>query len=78
MYLPENQYGLVHLGDRAKVTVDSFPGQHLCGTVQFIADQAQFTPHNVQTPLAGHDCICHQAGAWRTRRTSSSPACRRR
>ncbi len=49
VYLPENQYGQVHLGDQARVTVDSFAGQTYLGTVQFIAEEAQFTPHNVQT-----------------------------
>ena len=34
----------------ARVTVDSFPGQVFQGTVQHIADRAEFTPRNVQTP----------------------------
>jgi HlyD family secretion protein len=50
VYLPENEYGVVHLGDRARVTADSFPGQSFDGTVQYIADQAEFSPNNVQTP----------------------------
>jgi HlyD family secretion protein len=50
VYLPENQYGLVHVGDKARVAVDSYPGQVFEGTVQHIADQAEFTPRNVQTP----------------------------
>jgi HlyD family secretion protein len=41
----------VKLGDAANVTVDSFPGQVFRGTVQHIADQAEFTPRNVQTPV---------------------------
>ena len=50
VYLPEDRYGEVKLGDAASVTVDSFPGQIFRGTVQHIADQAEFTPRNVQTP----------------------------
>ena len=51
VYLPESRYGEVKLGDAANVTVDSFPGQVFRGTVQHIADQAEFTPRNVQTPV---------------------------
>lgn len=51
VYLPESRYGEVKLGDVASVTVDSFPGQVFRGTVQHIADQAEFTPRNVQTPV---------------------------
>jgi len=50
VYLPEDQYGVVRIGDRAQVTVDSFPGRSFTGTVQTIADQIEFTPRNVQTP----------------------------
>ena len=31
------------------MTVDSFPGEVFTGTVSHIADQAEFTPRNVQT-----------------------------
>jgi HlyD family secretion protein len=31
------------------VTVDSFPGRVFAGKVTHIADQAEFTPRNVQT-----------------------------
>jgi HlyD family secretion protein len=50
VYLPEDRYGEVKLGDPARITVDSFPGQVFRGTVQHVADQAEFTPRNVQTP----------------------------
>ena len=49
VYLPEDRYGAVKVGDKARVTVDSFPGQAFSGTVERIADQAEFTPRNVQT-----------------------------
>jgi HlyD family secretion protein len=50
VYLPEDRYGEVKVGDPARVTVDSFPGQTFQGTVQHVADRAEFTPRNVQTP----------------------------
>jgi HlyD family secretion protein len=49
VYIPENRYGEVHLGDTAHVSVDSFPDQSFTATVTRIADQAEFTPRNVQT-----------------------------
>jgi multidrug resistance efflux pump len=50
VYLPEDQYGTVKVGQAARVTVDSFPGRAFAGTVQRIADKGEFTPRNVQTP----------------------------
>jgi len=49
VYIPENRYGEVKLGDQASVNIDSFPSQIFFATVTRIADQAEFTPRNVQT-----------------------------
>lgn len=49
VYITENQYGKIHLAQKARVRVDSFPGRTFEGTVTYIADQAEFTPRNVQT-----------------------------
>ena len=49
VYIPEDRYGEIHIGQDATVTVDSFPGQTFTATVTKIADQAEFTPRNVQT-----------------------------
>jgi multidrug resistance efflux pump len=49
IYLPESTYGRVKLGQTARVTVDSYPGVAFAATVVHIADQAEFTPRNVQT-----------------------------
>jgi len=49
VYIPEKHYGEVKLGDTATVGVDSFPSQVFFATVTRIADQAEFTPRNVQT-----------------------------
>ena len=49
VYVPEDRYGQIELGQNYPVTVDSFPGETFTGTVSRIADQAEFTPRNVQT-----------------------------
>lgn len=49
VFLAEDRYGQVALGDRAQVVVDSFPGESFPAVVSFIASQAEFTPRNVQT-----------------------------
>ncbi len=49
VYVPEDRYGQVHLGQTAEVRVDSFPGMVFSATVIQIANQAEFTPRNVQT-----------------------------
>ena len=49
VYIPEDRYGEIMLGQGAEVTVDSFPNEVFQGTVVRIADQAEFTPRNVQT-----------------------------
>jgi HlyD family secretion protein len=49
VYVPEDRMGEVTLGQTTKVTVDSFPGETFTAIVTFIADQAEFTPRNVQT-----------------------------
>ena len=49
VYVPETALGKIRLGTPAHVFVDSFPGQPFQGTVSWIADQAEFTPKNVQT-----------------------------
>jgi HlyD family secretion protein len=49
VYLPETEIGGIALGQRAQVTVDSFPGRTFEGQVTHVADQAEFTPRNVTT-----------------------------
>ncbi|RCK72548.1 MAG: HlyD family secretion protein [Anaerolineae bacterium] len=49
VYVPEDQYGQIHLGMTAVVTADSFPGERFQAVVKRISDQAEFTPRNVQT-----------------------------
>ena len=49
VYVPEDRYGQISLGQQAAVSVDSFAGQTFTAEVVHIADQAEFTPRNVQT-----------------------------
>lgn len=49
VYVAEDRYGEVSLGQAADVTVDSFPGRVFRALVVHIADRAEFTPRNVQT-----------------------------
>lgn len=49
VYIPEDRYGEISLGQTAEVTADSFPGEIFTATVIQIADKAEFTPRNVQT-----------------------------
>ena len=49
VYIPENLYGRLKLGQQATASVDSFPGKTFSGTITYISDQAEFTPRTVQT-----------------------------
>jgi multidrug resistance efflux pump len=49
VYLSEDRYGEVNVGDEVSLTVDSFPNETFTAVVTRIADQAEYTPRNVQT-----------------------------
>ena len=49
VYIPENRYGRIRLGQRVTAEVDSFPGKTYEGEVIYISSEAEFTPRNVQT-----------------------------
>jgi HlyD family secretion protein len=48
-YINETDLGRVKVGQRVRVTADTYPGKRYEGRVSFIASQAEFTPKNVQT-----------------------------
>ena len=48
-YIAETDLGRVKVGQKAAVTSDTYPGTSYEGTVSFIAQEAEFTPKNVQT-----------------------------
>jgi HlyD family secretion protein len=49
VYVPEDQFNQVYLGQTVQVRVDSFPGRTFEGEVVRISDEAEFTPRSVQT-----------------------------
>lgn len=48
-YIPETELGRVHLGQKVRVSSDTWPGKVYDGTVTFISSEAEFTPKSVQT-----------------------------
>ncbi len=50
VYVKEDKLGLVKLGQKAKITVDSYRNKSYEGTVSYISSEAEFTPKTVQTP----------------------------
>jgi HlyD family secretion protein len=49
VYVKEDKLGFVKLGQKAKITVDSYPGKVYEGKISYISSEAEFTPKNVQT-----------------------------
>jgi HlyD family secretion protein len=50
VYIPEADLGWAKIGDEVELNVDAYPDRVFHGEVIYIADQAEFTPRNVQTP----------------------------
>jgi membrane fusion protein YbhG len=48
-YIKETDLGRVKLGQKVKLTTDSYPGKAYWGHVSFIASEAEFTPKQIQT-----------------------------
>jgi len=48
-YIPETELGRVKVGQKARVSTDTWPGKTYEGVVSFISSEAEFTPKNVQT-----------------------------
>ncbi len=49
VFLPEDRFGRVNLGQSAELRVDAYPDRVFYGKVLRIADEAEFTPTNIQT-----------------------------
>jgi HlyD family secretion protein len=49
IYIKEDRVGAVHLGSRAAISSDTYPGKTYPGEIAYIASEAEFTPKNVQT-----------------------------
>jgi HlyD family secretion protein len=50
VYIPEADLGWAKIGDDVDLSVDAYPERIFRGEVVSIADEAEFTPRNVQTP----------------------------
>jgi HlyD family secretion protein len=48
-YINETDLGKVRVGQKARVTTDTWPGKAYEGILSFISSEAEFTPKNVQT-----------------------------
>ena len=48
-YVIESDLGRVKLGQKVKLTTDSYPGKVYWGTISFISSEAEFTPKQIQT-----------------------------
>ncbi len=49
VYVKEDRLALVKLGQKAKISVDSYPGKTYDGWVSYVSSEAEFTPKTVQT-----------------------------
>jgi multidrug resistance efflux pump len=49
VYVPEDRYGEISLGQQATLSVDSFPGETFSAVVTYISSSAEYTPRNIQT-----------------------------
>jgi HlyD family secretion protein len=48
-YINETDLGRIKLGQKVKLTTDSFPGKAYNGVISFISSDAEFTPKQIQT-----------------------------
>lgn len=48
-YVRETDLGRVKLGQKVRITTDSYPGKAYDGRISFIASEAEFTPKQIQT-----------------------------
>jgi HlyD family secretion protein len=49
IYAPEPQLGLIKVGQRAKIKIDTFTDRSFDGVIEQINSQGEFTPRNVQS-----------------------------
>ncbi|MDX9925621.1 MAG: efflux RND transporter periplasmic adaptor subunit [Ignavibacteriaceae bacterium] len=49
IYISELELGKVKLGQKAEITIDTYPDKKYHGVVTYISPEAEFTPKNIQT-----------------------------
>jgi HlyD family secretion protein len=57
VWVPEPSLGRVRVGQKAAVTVDTFPGREFPGSVVEIRQQGEYTPRNIQTQKQRMDLV---------------------
>jgi HlyD family secretion protein len=57
VYIPEDSYGKIELGQTATVAVDSFPGETFKAAVVYISKQPEFIPRTTQTVSGGKSIV---------------------
>jgi HlyD family secretion protein len=57
VYIPEDSYGKIKLGQTATVAVDSFPGETFHAAVVYISNQPEFIPRTTQTVSGSQSTI---------------------
>ena len=49
IFVSEQEYGKVKIGEKVKIKIDSYPDKAFQGKIIFISSEAEFTPKNIQT-----------------------------
>ncbi len=49
LFISDAEIGKIVLGQKADITIDTFPDRRFAGRVTFISPKAEFTPKNIQT-----------------------------
>jgi multidrug resistance efflux pump len=75
VYLPEEEYARVTVGDTAELTVDPYPSRVFTATITHIADEAEFTPRSVQTEEGRKDTVFAVRLSIANPDLASSPGC---
>jgi HlyD family secretion protein len=57
VYIPEESYGNIKLGETATVGMDAFPGETFTGAVVYISKQPEFLPRTTQTVSASKSTV---------------------
>ena len=57
VYIPQDRYGKIKLGQNASVTVDSFPGKTFNATVVYISSQPGFLPRTTKAVSASQSTV---------------------
>jgi multidrug resistance efflux pump len=57
VYVPETRLGTVHVGQSARLSIDTYPERMFAARVISVRDRAEYTPRNVQTAEQREDRV---------------------